>query len=55
MNACACIVVIFINTALVRYGGDMAVGAYGIANRIAFIFVMIVMGIKQGLQPIAGC
>ena len=54
MNACACIVVIFINTALVRYGGDMAVGAYGIANRIAFIFVMIVMGIKQGLQPIAG-
>lgn len=54
MNACACVVVIIINTALVRYGGDLAVGAYGIANRIAFIFLMVVMGINQGLQPIAG-
>lgn len=54
MNACACIVVIFINTALVKYGGDLAVGAYGIANRIGFLFFMIVMGINQGMQPIAG-
>lgn len=54
MNACSCIVVIFINTALVRHGGDMAVGAYGIANRIGFLFFMIVMGINQGMQPIAG-
>ena len=54
MNACACVVVIFINTALVRHGGDMAVGAYGIANRIGFLFFMIVMGINQGMQPIAG-
>ena len=54
MNTCSCIVVIFINTALVKYGGDMAVGAYGIANRIGFVFFMIVMGINQGMQPIAG-
>lgn len=54
MNVCACIVVIFINTGLQRYGGDMAVGAYGIANRIAFIFIMINMGVNQGMQPIAG-
>ena len=54
MNACSCIVVIFINTALVRHGGDMAVGAYGIANRLGFLFFMIVMGINQGMQPIAG-
>ena len=54
MNACACIVVIFINTALVKYGGDLAVGAYGIANRIGFLFFMVVMGINQGMQPIAG-
>lgn len=54
MNACSCIVVIFINTALVRHGGDMAVGAYGIANRIGFLFFMIIMGINQGMQPIAG-
>ena len=54
MNACACLVVIFINNQLVKYGGDMAVGAYGIANRIAFVFVMFVMGVNQGMQPIAG-
>ena len=54
MNVCACIVVILINTALVRHGGDLAVGAYGIANRIGFLFFMIVMGINQGMQPIAG-
>lgn len=54
MNACACLVVIFINNQLVRYSGDTAVGAYGIANRIAFLFFMVVMGINQGMQPIAG-
>lgn len=54
MNACACIIVIFINNQLVRYGGDLAVGAYGIANGIATVFVMFVMGINQGMQPIAG-
>lgn len=54
MNVCACVVVIFINNQLVHYGGDLAVGAYGIANRIAFIFVMFVMGLNQGMQPIAG-
>ena len=54
MNTCSCIIVIFINTALVKYGGDLAVGAYGIANRIGFLFFMIVMGINQGMQPIAG-
>ena len=54
MNVCACVVVIFINNQLVRYGGDMAVGAYGIANSIAMIFVMFVIGLNQGMQPIAG-
>ncbi len=54
MNVCACVVVIFINNQLVSHGGDLAVGAYGIANRIAFIFLMFVMGVNQGMQPIAG-
>ncbi|MGM9702758.1 MAG: MATE family efflux transporter [Prevotella sp.] len=54
MNACACLIVIFINKNLLSYGGDLAVGAYGIANRIAFIFVMVTMGVNQGMQPIAG-
>jgi len=54
MNVCACVVVIFINNQLVRYGGDIAVGAYGIANSIAMVFVMFVIGLNQGMQPIAG-
>jgi Na+-driven multidrug efflux pump len=54
MNACACLVVIFINNSLMKYGGDMAVGAYGIANRFAFIFVMVTLGVCQGMQPITG-
>ena len=54
MNVCACVVVIFINNRLVDYGGDMAVGAYGIANGIAMIFAMLVIGLNQGMQPIAG-
>ncbi|MBQ0085091.1 MAG: MATE family efflux transporter [Prevotella sp.] len=54
MNCCACIVVIFVNKGLFHYGGDLAVGAYGIVNRIGFIFAMIVMGLNQGMQPIAG-
>ena len=44
----------FINNGLLKYGGDLAVGSYGIANKIEFIFLMISMGIDQGMQPIAG-
>lgn len=54
MNVCACIIVILINNGLMCHGGDLAVGAYGIVNRVAFVFVMICMGINQGMQPIAG-
>ena len=54
MNSASCIVALFINQQLMKYGGDMSIGAYGIVNRISFIFVMIVMGLNQGMQPIAG-
>lgn len=54
MNVCACIVVIFINKGLLQYSGYLAVGAYGIANKVCFIFVMVNMGLNQGMQPIAG-
>ena len=54
MNLASCIVVLFINQQLLRWGGDLAIGAYGIVNRIGFLFVMIVMGFNQGMQPIAG-
>ena len=54
MNLAACIVALFINQQLRKYGGDLSIGAYGIVNRISFLFVMIVMGLNQGMQPIAG-
>ena len=54
MNLCSCIIVIFMNNQFVRYGGDMAVGAYSIANSIGMLFFMFVIGINQGMQPIAG-
>ena len=54
MNLAACFIVILINKGLKEYGGDLMIGAYGIVNRLAFFFVMIVMGINQGMQPIAG-
>lgn len=57
MNVCACIVVIFINTALLDYGketGNLAIGAYGIVNRTGMLFVMVVFGVTQGMQPILG-
>lgn len=54
MNVCACCIVIFINNRLLNYGGDLAIGAFGILNRIQMLFVMIVMGITMGMQPITG-
>ena len=68
MNICASMVAAFVNTAMLRYGGmglhdivtredgaaDLYVGAYGIVNRVALLFIMIVQGLNQGMQPIVG-
>lgn len=54
MNLAGCMVVILINQGLQEHGGDLAIGAYGIVNRLVFIVVMIVIGLNQGMQPIAG-
>ena len=54
MNLASCFIVILINQGLKRHGGDLAIGAFGIVNRLVFLFIMIVMGINQGMQPIAG-
>lgn len=54
MNSASCIVTMLINQQLRKYGGDLAIGAYGIVNRINFFFLMIIMGFNQGMQPIAG-
>ncbi|MDE6861434.1 MAG: hypothetical protein K2J31_01650, partial [Alistipes sp.] len=71
LNICASLVVRFVNTSLLKYGGtgagdvisqaafagdagDVYVGAYGIMNRVLLLFVMIVLGLNQGMQPIVG-
>lgn len=54
MNSAACIVTLFINQQLRKYSGDLGIGAYGICNRFVFMFVMICIGLNQGMQPIAG-
>ncbi len=54
LSACACFIVIYINYQLLAYGDDFCVGAYGIINRMQMLFVMIIMGVAQGMQPIVG-
>lgn len=54
LNICACVIVVVFNQLFLKYDGQMGVGAYGVVNRILFFFVMVVLGITQGMQPIAG-
>ena len=53
-NIAHCFVVIILNNQLKHFGGDMAIASYGVINRLTFVFAMIVMGLNQGMQPIAG-
>lgn len=53
MNSTACLVVIVFNQGLKQYGGDLAIAAYGIVHKLTFLFIMVVMGLNQGMQPIA--
>ncbi|WP_298653850.1 MATE family efflux transporter [uncultured Proteiniphilum sp.] len=54
MQVAASGVAVLLNTSLLRYGGDLAVGAYGIINTVLMIFLMILMGLNLGTQPIIG-
>ncbi len=53
-NIAHCFVVIIINNQLKTFGGDLAIASYGVINRLTFVFAMMVMGLNQGMQPIAG-
>ena len=53
-NIAHCFVVIIINNQLKHFGGDLAIASYGVINRLTFVFAMMVMGLNQGMQPIAG-
>ena len=54
INLCACTVAIFVTRSMTTYGGDIAVGAFGVVNRLSLFIVMVVIGLNQGMQPIAG-
>lgn len=54
INLCACLVAALMTRSLTTYGGDTAVGAFGISNRLILFVVMVVIGLNQGMQPIAG-
>lgn len=54
INLCACMVAIIVTRSMTVYGGDVAVGAFGITNRLLLFFIMAVIGLNQGMQPIAG-
>ena len=54
MNSCACLVIVVINISMRHYGGDLFIGAYGIANRLTLLFVMVIFGLTQGMQPLIG-
>ncbi len=54
MNVAASAVVALLNRQLIHYGTDMAVGAYGIVNTFGSLAVMLILGVCQGMQPIAG-
>jgi putative MATE family efflux protein len=45
---------IIMNTSLKKYGGDLAVGAFGINSSLAILLIMFIIGLNQGMQPIAG-
>lgn len=54
MLFCASIVILLVNIRLERYGGDYAIGAFGIINALTNLFAMVIIGVNMGMQPIAG-
>ena len=54
VNACACLLAVIVTRSMAEYGGDVAVGAFGITNRLLMLVVFVVIGLNQGMQPIAG-
>lgn len=54
MQVAASGVAVLMNTSLIKHGGDLAVGAFGILNSMTLVIVMIIVGLNQGTQPIIG-
>ena len=54
VNSCSSLISSLLMFSMQRYGGDTAVGAYGICNRLAMFIGFVVIGLDQGMLPIAG-
>ena len=54
MNAAAFAVVAVLNRQLIRFGGDDAMTVYGAANSYMGLIFMVLLGLCQAMQPIAG-
>jgi len=53
-QAAGSIMAIIINASLVYYGGNAALSAYGLINKVIMFLFMPLFGIVQGMQPIVG-
>jgi Na+-driven multidrug efflux pump len=54
MQLAASVVTILSNRSLVKYSGDLALGAMGAIMSISMLVLMPIFGINQGSQPIIG-
>lgn len=54
MQLVGSLIVFVINNRLRIYGGSIAIEAYTIANRLNLIFILLILGLTQGMQPIIG-
>ncbi|MCQ2370642.1 MAG: MATE family efflux transporter [Akkermansia sp.] len=54
LNIVGCVIVVVFNKLLIQFDGQLGLAAFGIVNRVLFLFVMVVLGVTQGMQPIAG-
>lgn len=54
IHVLSCLVIIIMNRELKYFGGDLAIGAFGIINSVASLIIMVILGLTQGMQPIIG-
>ncbi|MDL2281361.1 MATE family efflux transporter [Selenomonadales bacterium OttesenSCG-928-I06] len=54
MQLAASLVFVISNFQLLAYGGDLAVAAGGVINRVFMLILMPIIGVSQGAQPILG-
>lgn len=54
INVAGSVINALVNNSLLKYGGDNAIAAVVVFNRYVTIFIMVVIGICQGMQPLLG-